>query len=561
MLLYPLLTGWAVRELEPEIKGTRLESVRMSETRKTVWLTLFDAKQISDKKKLHLFFSFQSGRQLFLFAPVAEAKSHPGWGSFEPDCGGAFVKAVRQRGNDSVVEITFTHRETSTNEDFIFRFILFGKETGMGLFQPSDSEKPVKLWPEDIAASDLKNAEIFELTLAAAEKHLNQTSDAPLEGSLRKALRIPAFLALELLQRTQIDREANFGGLSAEQKESLRETIRTLFEQKGFSPTLIFEKDQLNGISPFVLQSAKTEKQKQFGSFLDAFSYAAAWNELKKYEKKLEAERKDLQGRRGKIEAELKGFENPERLRQTGDLILAAKDKIAPRASELVTENWYENPPSEIRIPLDPTKSAQQNAEACFSKFQKAERAQELLPKRIKETEKEVQKVDGLLNRILSEGTAEENWRLVQELETLYPPPAVAKKAKAKEKPQIGWRFWTKDGFQFRVGRNSEENDRLTLHEAKKTDLFLHASQSPGSHVILMAEKRPFSKETILEAAAAAAYFSKARHSTKVNVDYTEARYVQKPRKAKPGLVVLMRSKSVMVYPKKPERRAKPEAE
>jgi predicted ribosome quality control (RQC) complex YloA/Tae2 family protein len=144
-------------------------------------------------------------------------------------------------------------------------------------------------------------------------------------------------------------------------------------------------------------------------------------------------------------------------------------------------------------------------------------------------------------------------------LETRYPPPAVAKKAKAKEKPQIGWTFWTKDGFKFRVGRNSEENDRLTLREAKKDDLFLHASQSPGSHVILAAEKRPFSKEAILEAAAAAAYFSKARHSTKVNVDYTEARYVQKPRKAKPGLVILLRSKSVMVYPKKPERKAEPE--
>jgi predicted ribosome quality control (RQC) complex YloA/Tae2 family protein len=63
-----------------------------------------------------------------------------------------------------------------------------------------------------------------------------------------------------------------------------------------------------------------------------------------------------------------------------------------------------------------------------------------------------------------------------------------------------------------------------------------------------------------LEAAAAAAYFSKARHSTKVNVDYTEARYVQKPRKAKPGLVILMRSKSVMVYPKKPERQKEPES-
>ena len=559
MLLYPLLTGWAARELEQKIKGVRLEAVRTSESRKTVWLTLFDARQTPEKKKLHLFFSFQSSQQFFLFAPVRETKSHPGWGNFEPDLGGAFVKSIRRNGSDSVVEITFTQREASTNEDFVLHFILFGKETGMGLFQPPDSEKPEKLWPEDIVTSDLKNAEIFELTLAAAEKYLNQNPETPLKDSLRKALRIPAFLTLELLHRAKIDPEEGFNALSAEQKKSLQEAIRPLFEQKNFTPTLIFEKEQLKGISPFGLQSVETERQKQFDSFLDAFSYAAAWNELKKFEKKLLAEKKDLQGRKGKIETELKSFENPKKLRQTGDLILAAKDKIAPRAAELVTENWYESPPAEIRIMLDPTKTAKQNAEAYFSKFKKSERAQELLPKRIKDTEKELQKTDELLNRIYAERAAEEKWRLVQELETLYPPPAAAKKAKAKEKAQIGWRFWSKDGFQFRVGRNSEENDWLTLHEANKNDLFLHASQSPGSHVILVGEKRPFSKEAILEAAAAAAYFSKARHSTKVNVDYTEARYVQKPRKSKPGLVVLMRSKSVMVYPKKPERQAKPE--
>lgn len=554
MLLYPLLTGWAVRELEQEIKGTRLEAIRTSETRKAVWLTLSDTRQKSEKKKIRLFFSCRSGQQLFFFAPVAEAKTHPGWGNFEHDLGGSFVKSARRKGSDSVIDITFTHRETYTNEGFILRFILFGKGTGMGLFQPPDSEKPEKTWPAVIAGAPLKGSGDFVITLSGAEKHLNQNPDAPLEDSLRKALLIPAFLALKLLHRAGIAPETSFSGLSPEQKKRLQETMRPLFEQKDFSPTLIFEKEQLKGISPFVLRSAEVERQKQFNSFLDAFSYAAAWNELTKCEKKLEVEKKDLQGRKGKIETELKGFENPERLRQTGDLILAAKDKIAPRADELVTENWYENPPAEIRIPLDPPKSAQQNAEAYFSKFQKAERAQELLPKRIKETEKELQKVNGLLNRIFSEGTAEEKWRLVQELETLYPPPAVAKKATAKEKPQIGWTFWTKDGFKFRVGRNSQENDQLTLRETNKNDLFLHTSQSPGSHVILVAEKRPFSKEAILEAASAAAYFSKARHSTKVNVDYTEARYVQKPRKAKPGLVVLMRSKSVMVYPKKPER-------
>ncbi|HLG93353.1 MAG TPA: NFACT RNA binding domain-containing protein, partial [candidate division Zixibacteria bacterium] len=435
----------------------------------------------------------------------------------------------------------------------------FGRENSMEFLRSPDSEKPEKIWPPEIARVPSKGIGDSEIAFSNTEKYLTENPEARLADSLRKALRVPALLSLELLHRAEIAPEATFGTFSTKQKRGLQEAIRFLFGKNDYKPTLIFGKEQVKGISPFALQSVEQERQKPLASFLEAFSFTAAWNELKKYEKKLEAEKKDLFSRMEKIETELRSFENPERLRQFGDLILAGKEKIAPRASELVTENWYENPPTKIRIPIDPTKTAKQNAESYFSKFQKAERAKALLPKRIQETENDLKKVDGFLNRIKADGAVDQKWKLAQELETLYPPPAVAKKIKAKEKPQIGWMFWTKDGFKFRVGRNSEENDRLTLHEAKRSDLFLHASQSPGSHVILVAEKRPFSKEAILEAASAAAYFSKARHSTKVNVDYTEARYVQKPRKAKPGLVVLMRSKSVMVYPKKPERREKPE--
>lgn len=554
MNLYPLLTGWAVRELEEKIQGMRLESVRTSQGRKTVWLTLVEAGHLAERKKRNLFFSFQPGWQLFFFAPAAEARTHPGWEVFGPDCGGAFAKSIRQKGCDSVVEICFTHRETSFGEDFFLRFILFGKESRVEHIEPPDLEKPKTTWPPASAETASAKVEGFEISLSSVERYLNENQEIPLDDALRKAMRVPGFLSLALLRRAGMEPSSNYAALSNGQKAALRESIQLLFDPRNITPTVIFAKDELKGISPIGLQHTESAREEQFGSFLEALSYSAAWHELKKFAKQLSADRKDLLERKEKIEAELRSFENPEHLRQMGDLILGAKEKIAPRADVLITENWYESPPLEVKIPLDPGKTAKQNAEAYFSKFQKAARAQELLPKRIKETDGELQRVDGFLKQIETDGTVEERWSLALELEKLYPPPAVVRKAKSKERPQIGWTFWTKDGFQIRVGRNSEENDRLTLKEAKRNDLFLHASQSPGSHVILAAEKRPFSKDAILEAAAAAAYFSKARHSTKVNVDYAEVRYVQKPRKAKPGLVVLMRSKSVMVYPKKPER-------
>lgn len=563
MLLYPLLTGWAAQELEPKIKGLRLQSARTSETKKTVWLTFSEKKSKTGMKpeneKIHLFFSFQTGRQLFYFAPVLETKSYPGWGLFAPSAGGAFLKSARQKGSDSAVELTFTEPDKPKENDFSLRFTLFGKECGAELFQPPTSSHPSERWPAILSEAPPIEVKEFDFSLAEIEKSLAQNSEKPMEESLRKALRIPAFLSRELLNRAEVEPGVKLSEISERQKQTLRTAIRLLLEKTGFHPALVFENRQLKGVSPFELRAVAEENQMDFPSFLEAFSYIATWEELKKFEKKLLAEKQDLLQRKEKITQELKSFENPERLRQMGDLILSAKGKIRPRSAEAVSENWFENPPVEIIIPLDPAKTPQENAEAYFTKFKKSARALELLPKRVKETEKERQKVEELLKSIEAFSLVDEKWKLVYELEALYPPPAVAKKVKAKTKPQIGWTFWTKDGFQFKVGRNSVENDQLTMREAKKNDLFLHASQSPGSHVILIAEKRPFSKDAILEAASAAAHFSKARHSTKVNVDYTEACYVQKPRKAKAGLVVLMRSKSVMVYPKKPERQQNPE--
>ncbi len=547
--------------MENKIKGARLQGIKVSRTKKAVWLILSAKKGKEEGKaeseKTNLFFSFQAGKQLFYLAPVPPTKSWFGWENFALSKGGEFIKSVRQCGGDSIVEILLTGQEGLKEDEFLLRFTLFGRESRMELLQPPDAEKPKENWPVEVANENRTAEETFDL--AEIEKTLHQHSDKGLEEALRKALRIPGFLAVELSNQMEVQSETPFQKLSDSQKQALREIIRTLLENKNFFPHLVFEKRQLKGISPFELKTVAKENQIAFPGFLEAMSYAAAGLELQQYERKLLTQKESLSGRKEKIRRELKTFENPEKLRQMGDLILAAKEKIKPRSAEVIVEDWFENPPLEIKIPLEATKTPQENAEGYFAKFKKAARALELLPKRISETEKEIEKVDTLLSQISTQANSEEKWKLVYELESLYPPPAVAKKIKAKTKPQIGWTFWTKDGFKFRVGRSSQENDQLTLREANKNDLFLHASQSPGSHVILVAENRPFSKEAILEAAAAAAHFSKARHSTKVNVDYTEVRYVQKPRKAKPGLVVLMRSKSVMVYPGKPERQENPE--
>jgi hypothetical protein len=114
-------------------------------------------------------------------------------------------------------------------------------------------------------------------------------------------------------------------------------------------------------------------------------------------------------------------------------------------------------------------------------------------------------------------------------------------------------RFRSPGGLAIWVGRNNKENDELTLHHAHKHDLWFHAQQTPGSHVVLRSHalKQAPPRADILAAAAVAAFFSKARHSKKVPVIYTEARYVRKPRNAPPGQVRVEREQSIMVEPER----------
>ena len=106
------------------------------------------------------------------------------------------------------------------------------------------------------------------------------------------------------------------------------------------------------------------------------------------------------------------------------------------------------------------------------------------------------------------------------------------------------------------IGRTSEGNDHLTLHMARPEDYWFHAHGCPGSHVVLRRGKGPNepSKATLEEVASWAAYYSKARTAGKVPVNWTQKKYVRKPRGAKAGLVTIEREKTLLVRPLEPPR-------
>ena len=99
------------------------------------------------------------------------------------------------------------------------------------------------------------------------------------------------------------------------------------------------------------------------------------------------------------------------------------------------------------------------------------------------------------------------------------------------------------------MGRNNRQNDKLTLKTALPNDMWLHTQNIPGSHVIIRADGQDIPDSTIVEAAQLAATCSKGRSGTKIPVDYTLARYVKKPNGAKPGMVIFVNNKTILVDP------------
>ena len=118
--------------------------------------------------------------------------------------------------------------------------------------------------------------------------------------------------------------------------------------------------------------------------------------------------------------------------------------------------------------------------------------------------------------------------------------------SKSKLQP---YAFTASDGSRILVGRNNKENDHLTLKTADKKDLWFHTKDIPGSHVILSTQGQKPTDEAMIQAASLAAYYSKARNSSNVPVDYTLVRYVKKPSGAKPGMVIYTDHKTLYVDP------------
>lgn len=271
--------------------------------------------------------------------------------------------------------------------------------------------------------------------------------------------------------------------------------------------------------------------------------YAAAKAQVKKdLDGAVRRTRRKLQA----LERESKNEADIELLRKKGELVFAYATTVQPGQTEL--RQQYDPDGPIMTIKLDPTLTPTQNAQRYFDRYEKAKRAAQDVPKRLKATGYDL----AYLEQLTTDLAIAENWpdidivrEALQQTEYYQGPKRRGPKG---GKPGIR-RFTTEDEFVILVGRNAAQNHKLVTERSDKSDLWLHARNIPGSHVIIKNDGRPIPDAAIQRAAELAAYYSAGRDDTSVDVDVTERRYVRPIKGAGPGMVTYKNEYTLTVKP------------
>ncbi len=238
-----------------------------------------------------------------------------------------------------------------------------------------------------------------------------------------------------------------------------------------------------------------------------------------------------------------------EAARISGELILANLHLAKPGMHELIVDDYFSDPPAKRAIQLDPALSAQENAKKYFKQYRKGKLGKAYAEGQIEGLAGEIAYLEGQLQNIDQCDTLYELSEIKEELiRERYLRPEKVQAAKPANKSSAPMRFVSSDGIAVYVGKNNRQNDALTLQSARSENIWLHAKNSPGSHVIIDFEGEP-PEATLREAANLAAYYSQSRASSGVPVDYTPRKFVKKPSGARPGMVIYSTNRTMYVTP------------
>lgn len=256
------------------------------------------------------------------------------------------------------------------------------------------------------------------------------------------------------------------------------------------------------------------------------------------------------------LQSDLSFAENAADYKIKGELVLANLYNLEKGMNAIEVDNYYATPSEKVTIQLDLRLTPTENAQKFFKKYNKLKTAQTVVVTQMDETKSEIAYLEQVLINL--ENTTDNTNLDEIRLELTEAGILKAKKYKKKQKAlkSTPHHYRSEDGFDIFVGKNNLQNDQLTLKTASKSDLWFHTKAIPGSHVIIRAEGREISDDTLLLAAKLAAFHSKGKGSSQVPVDYTRVKHVSKPSGAKPGMVIYVKNQTLYVTPDQDELEA-----
>lgn len=238
---------------------------------------------------------------------------------------------------------------------------------------------------------------------------------------------------------------------------------------------------------------------------------------------------------------ELDATQNRAQYKRMGELITANLYQLTKGMNKAQVVDYYDETCPTVEIALDVRLTPQQNAQRYFKLYAKAKTAEEVLTEQLRQGRGDLEYLESVIV-LLDEAESERDLAQLREELTqtgvLSARQGRGKKQRAKPAAAKPFYYRTSDGFAVFAGKNNLQNDLLTLKTALKSDIWFHTQKIHGSHVILVSDGRTPTDRAMTEAAMIAAYHSKARHSSRVPVDYTPVRQVKKPAGAKPGMVI-----------------------
>lgn len=455
---------------------------------------------------------------------------------------GAIIESITQIENDRILEIAFSNKnEIGDNIKVTLMVEIMGKHSNIILIDKAESKIIESIKHIGFSQNSYR-------TILPGSTYL-----APPKTEAKNPFTVSDEKLFELLQTEDLaprNLQKLFQGLGRDTAENLAAQLsnnklkqfRTFFARpcqpnmtdKSFAAVLFDKSDkQFDSLSElldvFYQDKAERDRVNQQSSDL----IHRVQTELDKNSKKL-----------GKQEKELLATENAEEFRQKGELLTTYLTLVPNNQDQVELDNYYTN--EKIVIALDKSLTPSQNAQRYFKKYQKLKEAVKHLTGLIQETKDTItylESVETALNHASISDIEDIREELV---ETGFVKRRTRDKRHKRKKPE---QYLASDGKTIiMVGRNNLQNDELTFKMAKKGELWFHAKDIPGSHVLIKDNLNP-SDEVKTDAAELAAYYSKARLSNLVQVDMIEAKKLNKPTGGKPGFVTYTGQKTLRVTP------------